>query len=265
MTADRFIPNPFSPQPGARLYKSGDLARYQPNGDIEYFGRLDHQVKIRGFRIELGEIEAVLASHPAVGHTVVAARQDHIGDKLLVAYVVPNPLHTLSVAELRASLKEKLPDYMMPSAFVILDTLPLTANGKIDRRALPPPDVDRPSLEDGFVAPRTDLEKVLAGIYAETLGLKQVSVQENFFELGGHSLLATQVVSRVRDSLKVEVPLPLFFRTGTVAELAAVVLHNEGNKKQVEKIARALEKLKGMSEEEKRNILEMKRKVRSQS
>jgi hypothetical protein len=154
---------------------------------------------------------------------------------------------------------------MIPSAFVVLDALPLTANGKIDRRALPAPDADLRSSEDEFTAPRTDLEKVLAGIYGETLGLKQVSVHANFFELGGHSLLATQVVSRVRDSLKVEVPLPLLFRSGTVAELAAVVLHSEGDKKQVEKIARALERLKGMSEEEKRNVLEQKRKARRQS
>jgi amino acid adenylation domain-containing protein len=265
LTAERFIPNPFSTLPGARLYKSGDLARYQPSGDIEYFGRLDHQVKIRGFRVELGEIETVLASHPAVRAAVVIERQDQPGHKILVAYVVPDPLHTLSIGELRNLLKEKLPDYMIPSAFVILDLLPLTAHGKIDRRALPPPDGARASSEDGFVAPRTDLEKVLAGIYAETLGLKQVGIHENFFELGGHSLLATQVVSRVRDSLRVEVPLPLFFRAGTVAELAVAVLHSEGDKKQAERIARALEKLKGMSEEEKRNVIEEKRKVRSQS
>jgi len=236
LTDERFIPNPFS-EPSARLYKTGDLARYLPNGDIEYLGRIDHQVKVRGFRIELGEIEAVLCQHPNVQTAVVSVREDEPGNKRLVGYVVPHQEqgkqgeqgenshltpHT-SPSLLRDFLKEKLPDYMVPSAFVLLEALPLTPNGKVDRRALPAPDTTRPELESTFVAPRTPVEEVLAGIWAQVLALQQVSINDNFFDLGGHSLLATQLISRVGDTFRVELPLRCLFEAPTVAELAASI------------------------------------------
>jgi amino acid adenylation domain-containing protein len=223
LTAEKFIPDAFSDEPGARLYKSGDMARYLPDGNIEFLGRIDHQVKIRGFRIELGEIEAVLGQHPAVRETVVLAREDIPGDKRLVAYVVSDQKETTTISELRSFLKHKLPDYMAPSAFVFLDALPLTPNGKVDRRALPAPDQSRPELEPAFVAPRTSAEKTLVGIWAEVLRLEPVGIHDNFFELGGHSLLATQVMSRVRTAFQVELPLRTLFEKPTVAELAEVI------------------------------------------
>jgi len=222
LTAERFIPDPFtSPSvPGARLYKTGDLARYLPDGNIEFLGRVDHQVKVRGFRIELGEIEAALGQHPALQAAIVLAWEDGAGTKRLVAYVVPEKDTAPGVSELRSFLQEKLPDYMVPSAFVTLDALPLTPTGKVDRRALPAPDGARPEVENVYVAPRTPEEEIVAGIWAQILGLERVGIHDNFFELGGHSLLATRLVSRLRDDLQVEVPLRTLFETPTVAGLA---------------------------------------------
>jgi acyl carrier protein len=231
LTAEKFIPDGLSGQTGARLYRTGDLTRYLADGNIEYLGRIDYQVKIRGFRIELGEIEAVLSRHPEVRDTVVVAREETAGDpsaplrtgKRLVAYVVSNKENTPTINALRSFLKQKLPDYMAPSAFVFLDALPLTPNGKVDRRALPAPDQSRPELEPAFVAPRTSAEKTLVGIWAEVLRLEPVGIHDNFFELGGHSLLATQVMSRVRTAFQVELPLRTLFEKPTVAELAEVI------------------------------------------
>jgi len=223
LTAERFIPDPFSEEAGARLYRTGDLARYLPDGNIEFLGRIDHQVKVRGYRIELGEIEAVLGQQPSVRETVVLAREDEPGDKRLVAYVVPNDEHEPAVSELRRFLQKKLPEYMVPSAFVTLEALPLTPNGKVDRRTLPAPDRVRSELEGVFVAPRTPAEEVLAGIWAQVLGVEQVGVYDSFFELGGHSLLATQVVSRIRQAFQVELPLRDFFGIPTVAGLAQAI------------------------------------------
>ena len=222
LTDEKFIPNPFSNEPGSRLYKTGDLARYLPNGNIEYLGRIDNQVKIRGFRIELGEIEAALSQHPVVRETVVIARENSAGDKQLVAYLVPHQEPAPTNSDLRHFLKAQLPDYMMPSAFVVLEALPLTPNGKVDRRALPQPEL-RPELEPTFVAPRTPIEEILANIWGCVLGIEQVGIDDNFFELGGHSLLATQVISRVRNTLAVELPLRSLFETPTVASLAQQV------------------------------------------
>jgi len=174
LTAEKFIPNPFSGDPSSRLYRTGDFARYLPYGNIEFLGRIDNQVKIRGFRIELGEIESVLGTHPGVRETVVLAREDSPGDKRLVAYVVAAPAFFPSASELRSFLKQKLPEYMVPSAFVFLDALPLTPNGKLDRNALPAPDLSRPELEQGFVAPRTPLEEIIAQIWAEVLKVEKV-------------------------------------------------------------------------------------------
>jgi amino acid adenylation domain-containing protein len=221
LTNQKFIPNPFSDEPGQRLYKTGDLARYLSDGNIEFLGRLDHQVKIRGFRIELGELESTLLQHPSVREIAVIAREDIPGDKRLVAYIVPNPEQTPTIDELRRFLKQKLPDYMVPGAFVLLDALPLTPNGKVDRRALPAPDQSRPDQSVTFVAPRTPIEQQLADIWAEVLRLEQVGVHDNFFEFGGHSLLATQVISRLRQAFGVELPVRTLFEAPTVADLGA--------------------------------------------
>ena len=222
LTAERFLPHPFSQQPGARLYRTGDLACYLPDGSLEFLGRIDQQVKLRGFRIELGEIEAVLSQHPAIQESVVLLREDVPGDQRLVAYVVPHTETTLPLAtsELRHFLKEKLPDYMLPSAFVVLDCLPMTPNGKHDRRALRAPETDRPDLPVAFAVPRTVLEAQVAAIWGEVLRLQRVGVYDNFFELGGHSLLATQVISRIRNTFHVEMPLRRLFEAPTVAGLA---------------------------------------------
>ncbi|MEH1935807.1 MAG: amino acid adenylation domain-containing protein [Nostoc sp.] len=221
LTAERFIPNPYAKS--HRLYKTGDLACYLPDSNIEYLGRIDQQVKIRGFRVELGEIEAMLLQHPDVREAVVIAREDVPGNKYLVGYVVcsliPEQVRTIS-SNLRQFLKQKLPDYMVPSSFVILDALPLTPNGKVDRRSLPAPDRTGRNLEQDFVSPRTTVEEVLAKIWVEVLRLEQISVYDNFFEIGGHSLLATQVISRIRDTYQLDLPLRRLFDAPTVASLA---------------------------------------------
>ncbi len=234
-----------------RLYKTGDLARFLPNGEIEYLGRIDGQIKLRGFRIELGEVEWALAQHPTVRTTVVLVREDVPGDKRLVAYVVPSQeqrtkpvlsevegnkeqrsekeasqfsiLNSQFSGELRQFLRDRLPGYMVPAAFVLLDALPLTPNGKIDRRALPAPDMGELRERQGFTAPRSPLEQELAAIWAELLGVEQVGVHDNFFELGGHSLLATRVAHRVRELYQVEPPLQVFFEEPTVSRLATIV------------------------------------------
>jgi amino acid adenylation domain-containing protein len=223
LTAAQFIPNAFSDTPGARLYKTGDLVRYLPDGNLEFLGRIDHQVKIRGFRVELGEIEAVLGQHPAVREVVVIAREDVAGDKRLVAYLVATQQPSPSQHELRNFLKEKLPDYMVPAAFMWLDALPLTPNGKVDRPALPTPDRAGSNVDGAFVGPRTPVEQALAGVWAELLGVERVSIHDNFFELGGHSLLATRLLSRLRDAFQVELPLRRLFADPTIAGLACAI------------------------------------------
>ena len=217
LTAERFVPDPCSEEPGSRLYKTGDLARHLPDGHVEYLGRLDFQVKIRGFRIELGEIEAALNRHPAVRESIVIAREDR-GGKRLVAYVVAAKGEELSVAALRESLGAGLPEHMVPSVFVVLEALPLSPNGKVERKALPAPDEAGGSGE--WIAPRTPTEELLAAVWAEILGRERVGSTDNFFELGGHSLLATQVVSRVRKVFGVELPLRALFARPTLAALA---------------------------------------------
>jgi amino acid adenylation domain-containing protein len=222
LTAERFIPDPFGSQPGARLYRSGDRVRWRPDRSIEFHGRLDDQVKIRGFRIELGEVEAVTAAHPAVREAVAVARPDPAGGHQLVAYVVPAE-PAPSIGDLRAHLKTRLPDYMIPSAFVLIKTLPLTANGKVDRKALPAPEQDRTSLATTYLAPRDRDEELLAGIWAEVLGIPRVGINDNFFELGGHSLLATQAIARIRKTFNAELSLIALFQTPTIAELVKLV------------------------------------------
>ena len=219
ITAEKFIPNPFSNQPGARLYKTGDLACYFPDGNIEFLGRSDHQVKIRGYRIELGEIETALLQNPKVREAVVVAQTDAFGDMRLVAYLVAEQEQTLMSNELRSHLKEKLPDYMVPLIFVILDVLPQTPLGKIDRKALPTPKLEELSSEI-FIAPGSPVEEDLATIWASLLGLSQVGINDNFFELGGHSLLATQIISRIRKAFSLDIPLRSLFENPTIREFA---------------------------------------------
>ncbi|MBD1879524.1 non-ribosomal peptide synthetase [Coleofasciculus sp. FACHB-T130] len=247
----------------SKLYKTGDLARYLPDGNIEFLGRIDHQVKIRGFRIELGEIEAVLKQHPGVEQAVVVVREDVSGDKRLVAYSVfsqqqgsrEESTQSNLMGDLRSFVKAKLPEYMIPSAFVILKTLPLTANGKVDRKKLPAPEQIRPELAGTFVAPRTNVEEVIAGIWAEAIGIEQVGIYDNFFELGGHSLLATQVISRLRDAFNVEFPLRQFFDSPTVADLAVAIAQKLAEQTDEEMMAQMLAELDEISEEEVREVL----------
>ncbi|HSF43791.1 MAG TPA: non-ribosomal peptide synthase/polyketide synthase [Thermoanaerobaculia bacterium] len=215
LTAERFVPDPLGGGAGERLYRSGDLARRQPDGSLEYLGRIDHQVKIRGFRIELGEIESALAGLAGVREAVVVPREDTPGDRRLVAYVAGE----VETDPLRQSLRERLPDYMVPAAFVILPELPLTPNGKVDRKALPAPEWQRTAKS--YQAPRTPVEEVLAGIWAEILGLERVGAADHFFDLGGHSLLATRVMSRLRGAFEVEMPLRDLFEAPVLADLAA--------------------------------------------
>jgi amino acid adenylation domain-containing protein len=221
LTAERFVLNPFSDQPDSRLYRTGDLARYRPDGNIEFLGRLDNQVKIRGHRVELGEIEATLNQHPGIKESVVVARpRDSSGEKELLGYIVPSQDSVISPSDLRFLLRQKLPDYMIPSAFVFLNALPLTPNGKIDRSKLSPPGDSRPSLEQRFIEPRTEIEELVAQMWREVLKLDKIGVYDNFFELGGHSLLATRVVARLRSNFNVDLPLRKLFELPTVAGLA---------------------------------------------
>ncbi len=240
------------------------MARYLPDGNIEFLGRLDHQVKIRGFRIELGEIEVVLGQHPAVQETVVLAREDGPDDsstplrtdKRLVAYVVTDQQKPLTISDLRSFLKEKLPDYMVPSAFVMLDALPLLPNGKLDRKALPVPDKSRPTLDTLFVAARTPVEKDLATIWAEVLSLDQVGINDKFFDLGGHSLRAVQVISRVINAFKLELPIKFLLESPTIADMTVVITQNMANKAGEEELSRMLAELESITDKEAQRRLE---------
>jgi amino acid adenylation domain-containing protein len=234
LTAEKFIPSPFSSaeqQGETRLYKTGDLVRYRDDGDIEYLGRMDHQVKIRGFRVELGAIESQLSQLPQVEAAAVIVREDIADDQRLVAYIVPKIVpkaeqtaeQTPTVGELRAALKKSLPDYMVPTAYVMLEALPLTANGKLDRRSLPAPQPNQQASSAEFVAPRTAIEKQLAELWCQSLNLEQIGIFDSFFELGGHSLLATQIVSQVEDSYQQSLSLADFFQAPTIAAQAQLL------------------------------------------
>ncbi|MGD2148346.1 MAG: non-ribosomal peptide synthetase, partial [Anaerolineae bacterium] len=230
LTAERFVPDPFCREPGSRLYKTGDQCRYLPDGRIVFLGREDHQVKVRGFRIELGAIETVLARHPALGQAITVAQETaedapsgRAGDKRLVAYVVPVSDPPPSVTELRSYLRQELPDYMIPSSFVVLDGLPLTPSGKVDLDALPAASSVRPDLLASYAPPHTPTEEGVAAIWRDVLGLEKVGRHDDFFELGGHSLLAMQVISRVRRAFRIEVSVRSLFEMPTVAEFAACV------------------------------------------
>jgi amino acid adenylation domain-containing protein len=249
LTAERFVPDPFGREPGTRMYRSGDRLRWKADGRLEFIGRVDEQVKIRGFRIEPGEIEAVLSAHADVREARVIVGDDASGEKRLVAYVVG----AVEADALRAHLRQSLPEYMVPAAFVGLEQLPLTPNGKLDVRALPAPELA--SAEDRYVAPRTEVEEVLAGIWAEVLRLERVGVEDNFFELGGHSLLATRVVSRVRVVFGVELPLRALFETPTVAGLAPQLESLVLARAEEQDLMAALDQLEGLSEDEVMELL----------
>ncbi|HEV2149835.1 MAG TPA: amino acid adenylation domain-containing protein [Longimicrobiaceae bacterium] len=249
LTAERFVPDPFSEAPGARMYRTGDRARWSAEGVLEFLGRDDHQVKIRGFRIELGEIEAALAGHPEVRECVAVAAEVAPGERRLVAYLVgrdgPPP-----VPELRERLQASLPEYMVPAAFVTLDALPLTPNGKVDRRALPPPEFGRDALRERYVAPRTATEEVLAGIWSEVLGVERVGVYDNFFALGGYSILAVQVASRVQREFGVALPLPTLFQAPDIDALACCIARKQLELRAQDDVEALLAELEAMTEEE---------------
>lgn len=250
LTAERFLPDPFASGEGQRLYRTGDLARYLANGEIEYVGRADQQVKIRGFRIELGEVEAVLGQHPGVSSAVVTPREDVPGEKRLVAYVtVPDPTGP-SVSDLRKFLKDSVPEYMVPAAFVVLEKMPLTPHGKIDKRALPVPGRGRPDLEEPYVAPRNLMEEALVRIWCEALGVDEIGVNDNFFDLGGHSLLGIELIARVRDDFQAPIPLQALFDAPTVSRLAAEVLRWQAEQCDAANVAEVLAELEAVSEGE---------------
>jgi non-ribosomal peptide synthetase component F len=221
LTAERFVEHSIAGMPPIRLYHTGDLARYLPDGNIEFLGRIDHQVKIRGFRVELAEIETVLNQHVEVREAVVVAREDVPGDKRLAAYVVPVQGQSPAPGELRSYLQAKLPDYMVPFAYVSMEALPLTPNGKVDRQRLPAPGaIGLDADETPFLAPRTRTEETVAGIWAQVLGQERVGIHDNFFDLGGHSLSVTRVVSRLRDAFQIDLPLSKLFELPTLSELS---------------------------------------------
>ena len=248
-TAERFVRDPFSSEKNARLYRTGDLARFLPDGNIEFLGRIDQQVKIRGFRVEPAEVEAILKRHPAMKQAAVVAYDDKSGEKRLAAYFVGRT----KPEELRAFLANELPEYMVPAAFVSMDSLPLNPNGKLDVRALPSPD-QQPAARE-FVVPRTPDEEKLAQIWQEVLKLNRVGMTDNFFELGGHSLLATQIISRIRNRFRVQMPLQAFLQNPTIAALAAEIGNCPTIESEQEEMARLLQELEGISEEEAERLL----------
>ncbi|UOA09648.1 amino acid adenylation domain-containing protein [Methylobacter sp. S3L5C] len=250
LTAEKFIPDPFQAN-GGRLYKTGDLARYRPDGNIEFLGRIDQQVKIRGFRIELGEIEAKLIGHPSVAEIVVLAREDQPGNKRLVAYVIARDNAALTEDVLRDAIKQSVPDYMQPSAYVFLDEFPLTANGKVNRKALLPPDSYVAAIDGRPVdKPADPIEQALAAIWMELLGIMAVGVNQNFFDLGGHSLLAIQVVSRIQEHFGIELAMEDIFQNTTIKELAGLVMQAQLGQLADEDMSALLEEMERLSDEE---------------
>jgi len=238
-----------------RIYRMGDLGRLQADGCLVHLGRKDLQVKVRGHRIEVAEVEMALLDHPIVKEAVVVAREDQAGERRLVAYLLPTAQPVPPVNELRSFLNERLPDYMIPSAWVFLDAFPLAPNGKVDRLALPAPGGTRPVLDAAFVSPRTPVEEALASIWAEVLGLDQVGIHDNFLALGGHSLMATQVISRVREAFHIEIPLRILFEKPTIGELAVVITERQAEGAGEGNLARMMTELDALSDEEAEQLL----------
>ena len=236
LTEERFLADPFAAKAGARMYKTGDVVRWRSDGRLEFVGRTDHQVKIRGFRIEPGEVEEVLREHPALADAAVVVRQRAAGDLQLAAYTVVRRGETATAADLRRFLRERLPDFMIPAAFVSLDALPLTASGKVDRRALPNPDWsgDGAAREGEFVAPRTSTERQLAAIWSEVLNVERIGAHDNFFDLGGNSLLAMRLAPRVRNVFSVDLPPITLFAAPSLSELAEQIIALQATPRPVE-------------------------------
>jgi amino acid adenylation domain-containing protein len=256
-TAERFLPDPFSPTPGGRMYRTGDAVRFRADGQLEFVRRLDHQVKIHGHRIELRDIEATLELHPAIRQAAVIVVSGPDGDPALAAFVARHEGHTPEPRDIRRFAQDRLPSYMVPAAIAVLDRLPLAPTGKIDRRALTALEISYTAPES--IEPRDDVERLIAGIFREVLRREKLGVTDEFFELGGHSLLATQVASRIRTVFGVELPLARFFEGSTVAKLAAYLRESEAAPGRTLKIAAAHERLKNMSPEEKARLLQSKR------
>ncbi|MFB2772372.1 amino acid adenylation domain-containing protein [Pelatocladus sp. BLCC-F211] len=258
LTAVKFIPNPFSKQEGDRLYKTGDLVRFLPSGDIEYIGRIDNQIKIRGFRVELGEIEAVINQHPSVSASVVIVREDKPGNQNLIAYITLHPHKILTIPELRRFLQNKLLDHMLPTAFMILEALPLTSNGKVDRRALPTPDALRPELEVAYVVPQTELEKTIASVWQKALNLEKIGIHDNFFEIGGHSLLLVAVHSQLQQILTAELSTLDLFRYPTIYSLAEYLSTSPNQIASLQKNDISTEKISDGKAQQKKRLQKMK-------
>ncbi|MBA2680980.1 MAG: AMP-binding protein, partial [Ktedonobacteraceae bacterium] len=260
MTAASFLPDPFDGQGGGRLYKTGDQARYLPNGVIEFLGRLDDQVKVHGYRVELNEITAALRSHPAVKDALVLAQAHHMRDAYLVAYTVLDTRQEPTVQDLHMYLRKRLPTYMVPTAFLFMSALPLTPAGKVDRRVLPLPDPEeRPPLSSTtYVPPRTHVEHVLADIWAEVLKVARVGIHDDFFTAGGHSLLAIQIMSRIRATFQIEIPLRSLFENPSLAGLARAIEQLLPPETEEERLARLLEEIESLSDDEARKALEMR-------
>ena len=256
LTAEKFIPNPFNKEPGARLYRTGDLGRYLSDGSIEFMGRIDDQIKIRGFRIEPAEVEKTFGQHPSIVEAVVLAREDKPGNRRLVAYLVARVEKPTTAGELRKFLTARLPEYLVPSAFVLLEVLPRMSNGKVDRRALPAPSTARPELDTPFIAPRTPLEVELAAIWAEVLSLDEVGVHDNFLELGGDSLTASQVISRVIKRLHLDLPVQALFQTPTVAEMAVLIAESQAKQLTEQDLNRILAELDSLSDKEAEDLVD---------
>lgn len=261
LTAEKFIPDPFHTRAGSRLYRTGDLARYLPNGNIEFLGRMDHQVKIRGFRVELGEIESVLGQHSSVLEAVVLARAEAGGEQRLVAYLVCEPGYESSHSGWRRYLAERLPEYMIPAHFITMEKLPLTANGKLDRRALPAPEQSRPKLEAAYEPPRNATEEVVIGVWAEVLKVERIGANDNFFDLGGHSLSATGVIFRLREALRTDLPLRALFESPTPRGLADALARASGDREVLEEIARTNLELEQLSDDEVKALIEESKSV----
>ena len=250
LTAEKFVPHPYSSKAGARLYRTGDLVRYQSDGNIEFLRRMDQQVKVRGFRVELGEIESVLNEYWAIVESVVADSKDTSGNTRLIAYIVLEEGVEATSSQMLTFLQEKLPSYMLPAAFITIKEIPLTANGKVDRRALPMPEQIEVEIGESFIAPRTDTEELVAEIWRDILGLTQVGVESNFFDLGGHSLLATRVMNKIRERCGVELPLRILFESPTVASLAARLDEAQPKDSEMGRILQILANVENISEEE---------------
>ena len=255
LTQERFIPNPFPKIPSQRLYKTGDRCRYLSDGAIEYLGRLDSQIKLRGYRIELGEIESILTQHQQIQQAIVLLTENHPGHECLVAYLVATSTANLCIDDLRDHLKNQLPDYMIPSAFVCLDQLPLMANGKIDRKALPRPSDERLVTAQTYIAPRTPIEELLCQIWQDVLSVDKVGVNDNFFDLGGHSLLGTMVMSRVASLFGIDFPLLFLFELPTIANLAQSIENHLIDQFHPDELSEAIAELDDLSDNDVEQLL----------